>query len=215
MQLGAGVQALHFVDEAVVQHLRKALGDAGVQLASIARFQADDADVGMGLGLLAGGVQGGQGLTGDLDDFQRALDALGVGGVQALGGDRIQRGQTLVQVRPAVFGGFGIQPGADVGTGTGQVVHGMQQRARIQHRATHQQRQAAACLDLVDQPPGIGGKFCSAVALNRVADIDKVVRRRISFFGRGLGGADVHVAVHQRRVHADDLHRQVSCQFQR
>ena len=191
MQFGAGVQALHFVDEAVLQHLCKALGDAGVQLASIARFQADDADVGMGLGFLAGGVQGGQGLTGDLDDFQRALDTLDIDGVQALGGDRIQRGQTLMQVGPAVLGGFGIQPGADIGTGAGQVVHGMQQRTRIQHRAPHQQRQAAACLDLVDQPPGIGGEFRSAIALNRVADIDEVMRRRIFFFGGGLGGVDV------------------------
>ena len=121
VQLRTDMQALHLVNEAVLQHLCKALGNTGVQLASIARFQADDADVRMGLGFLAGGVQGGQGLTGDLDNLQRALDALGVGGVQALGGDRVQRGQTLVQVRPAVLGRFGIQPGADIRTGAGQV----------------------------------------------------------------------------------------------
>jgi len=46
-----------------------------------------------------------------------------------------------------------------------------------------------------------------AVTLQRIEDVDQVVRHLREFGRGGLGGADVHAAVNQRRVDADDLHR--------
>jgi hypothetical protein len=40
-----------------------------------------------------------------------------------------------------------------------------------------------------------------------IRDVDQVVRHLRQFGGAGFGRANVHAAVDQRRVHADDLHR--------
>jgi hypothetical protein len=51
------------------------------------------------------------------------------------------------------------------------------------------------------------------ISIGRVYDVDQVVRRAGEDGGVRLGGADVHVAEHQRRIHADDFHRQVPDQL--
>ena len=50
------------------------------------------------------------------------------------------------------------------------------------------------------------------IALIGVDDVDQVVRDLGAELGAGLGGADVHAAVHQRGIDADDLGIELLCQ---
>jgi hypothetical protein len=70
-------------------------------------------------------------------------------------------------------------------------------------------------VDLADQPVCVLRELRGAVCLRRVADVDQVVHDAGPFLAGWLGGADVHAAVHQRRVHADDLGVQLLGQGQR
>ena len=107
--------------------------------------------------------------------------------------------------RPADAGGLGVQPGAHLGVGGGHVVDAVEQRLEIQHGATHQQRDGAAGADLSDQALGVLHELGRAVRLQRVEDVDQVVGHGGPLLQAGFGGADVHAAVDQGRVHADDF----------
>ncbi len=140
--------------------------------------------------------------------LQRTLDALAVTGCQAGSRGRVYQGQFGMQRGPALLGGLRFQLRAHVGVGGGHVVNAVEQRLEVQHGAAHQQRQRAARADLGHQPGGVLHKLGRAVGLQRVADVDEVVRHGGKLVGRGLGGADVHAAVDQGRIDADDLDRQ-------
>ena len=94
------------------------------------------------------------------------------------------------------------------------VVQAFHKGLEVQHGATHQQRQFAARSDVCHQAPRIDGKFSRAVGVQRVADVDQMVRHRCQLFCRGFGCANVHAAVNQGGVDADDLHRPTLCNRQ-
>ena len=104
---------------------------------------------------------------------------------------------------------FGARPGfnfgANGGVGAGHVVQPVKQCLEVQHGAAHQQRQLAASVDVGDEPRSVSCKFSRAVGMQRVADIDQVVRHAGQLSRRRLGRADVHAPVHQRRIDADDF----------
>jgi hypothetical protein len=152
------------------------------------------------------GVKSRQRSPADAVHLQRALDALRVVGRQARGRGRVHARQRGVHRGPAFLPRLGVQLCPYGGVGRGHVVQAMRQRLEIQHGAAHQQRQPPARADLADQAARIQHEFGSAVGLPGVADVDQVVRDGGEFGCRGLGGADVHAAVHQRRIDADDLH---------
>ena len=102
--------------------------------------------------------------------------------------------------------------GAQRGVGRGQRVQALEQCLEIQHRPAHQQRQAAAGVDLRISRRASATKRAAEYALGRLDHVDQVVRHRGAFGGAGFGGADVHAAVHQRRIDADDLQRPTDCQ---
>lgn len=114
-----------------------------------------------------------------------------------------------MQGRPAFVGGFGLQYSTQGRVGLGHVVQAVAQGLEIKHGAADQQGQLAACIDLGDQPPGIGHKLRRAIGLQRVADIDQVVRHGGQFGAAGFGRAYVHAAVDQGRIDADDFDRVV------
>jgi hypothetical protein len=91
-----------------------------------------------------------------------------------------------MQRGPALRGRFIGQRGAHGGVGLGHVVQAVEQRLEVQHGAAHQQRQLAARADLIDQARGIGHELGGAVGLQRVADVDQVVRHGGEFTGVGL-----------------------------
>ena len=76
------------------------------------------------------------------------------------------------------------------------------------------QRQPAARADFLRQLHAIADKLRRAVRLRRRDDVDKVVRYGIKLGSRRLCRADVHIAVHQRGIEADDFDRQGFGDFQ-
>ena len=148
-----------------------------------------------------------QRLARDAKHLQRARNTLRVLRLQARCRHRVDPGQLGMQRRPAGHGGLAGQLGAHARIGFGHGVEPAGQRLEIKHGAAHQERQLAARPDLLHQAFGVGHEFGGAVGLQGIAYVDQVVRHRSQLAGAGLGGADVHAAVHQRRVHADDLDR--------
>jgi hypothetical protein len=73
----------------------------------------------------------------------------------------------------------------------------------------------AAAVDIVDQARRVGRELRGRVGLARVEDVDQVVRQRGTLGHARLGGADVHAAVDQRRIDADDFQRHAFGQRQR
>ena len=182
-----------------------------MQPAAVRWFQGKNGSSAYGISArcsLVGSNQVRQRLPGQPPDLQRALDALAVVGCQARGRGRVDAGQLLVHRRPADGARLRVQLLARGGVGGWQLGHAVAQGPEVQQGAAHEQGQRAARLDLGDEPRGIVREFRGRVRLVRVADIDQMVRHGGEFVGTGLGRADVHAAVDQRRVHADDFHRQ-------
>ena len=117
-------------------------------------------------------------------------------------------------MRQAVSLFFFLQPGAHGGIGFGQVVQAFGQRVEIHHRAADNQRQPAARADFLRQLHAIADKLRRAVRLRRRDDVDKVVRHGIKLGSGRFCRADVHIAVHQRGIEADDFDRQGFGDFQ-
>ena len=124
-------------------------------------------------------------------------------------------GQLGVQRRPAPRGRLGLQLAADLGVGGGHVVQPFAQGLEIQQRATHQQWPVAAGADLRCQPLHVFDEPRRRVRLVGFDDVDQVVRHALALGRARLGSANVHAAVDQRRVDADDLRAQRLGQFQR
>ena len=106
---------------------------------------------------------------------------------------------------PAQLGGLRVQHGAHVGVGCGHIVEPVHQRLEIQHGAAHQQRYGLAGADFIDQLLRVAHELGRAVGLQRIDDVDEVMRDGGQLCRRGLGRADVHAFVDQGRIHADDL----------
>ena len=102
--------------------------------------------------------------------------------------------------------GFGfLQPSTDGGAGFGQIVQALRERVVIHHGAADNQRQALAGVDFAHQARAVAHKIRRAVCRNGADDVNQMVRHGDQLSGAGLGGADVHVAVHQCAVQADDF----------
>ena len=152
-------------------------------------------------------MESGERLARDFPNFQRALDALAVGGGQARGGHWVYLRQLSVQRRPALLQSPRFDALAHVGIGSRHGVKAVHQRLEIQHGAADEQRQRAARANLGNQKGGVLHEGGGAVGLPGLADVNEMVRHRGALSGRGLGGANVHAAVDQRRIDADDFHR--------
>jgi hypothetical protein len=114
-------------------------------------------------------------------------------------------GKFGVQGGPALARRLGIEFCAHLGVGRWHGRQSLEQCLEIQHRAANQHGQRAACMDGPDTADGVDGKFGGAIGLGGIADVDQVVGHLGLFVGRRFGGADVHTAIHQSRVDADDF----------
>ena len=142
------------------------------------------------------------------EHLQRALDALRIGGGRraAVGGRRApaphaapaSRWRPRRRARRARASASGIVVEASNSALKYSIVpptsSGSRPRARISAMSRVRRRRTLT-------PPS---------GLRRVEDVDQVVRH-LRALGGVAGGADVHAAVDQGRVDADDLHRQQSC----
>ena len=209
VQVGARAQRPHLVEQAAGQHGVKALRYALVQPAALERLERNQQALMLrqiaALASRLAAVKRGQGTAGEPPDFERAPDALRIKGLQPRGRDRIAARELGVQRRPSLPARLRLQRGAHGRIGLGHGVQAVDQGLEIEHGAADQQGQAAARRDGGDQRLRVAGKLGGAVGLQRVADVDQVVRHGGAFCGRGFGRADVHAAIDQRRVDADDL----------
>ncbi|MNG93350.1 hypothetical protein D3C79_523150 [compost metagenome] len=140
--------------------------------------------------------------------LQRPDQPLRVVGVDTRRRLRVNLGQLTVQLGQAQRLGLGFQLGTHRGIGRRHVGQAIDQRLVIEHGAAHQQRDLAARGDLGHGLQGIGTELRSRIALGRVANVDQPVRVSGEDFFRRLGRTDVHAAVDQRRIDADQLARQ-------
>ena len=216
-QVAALAQGEHFVQQAAGQHRVEALRDALVQpgaLQWLQRHHGDSCKAGRARGA-AGRVEAAERAPRHAMDLERALDTLAVARLQPRCRGRVQFGQPGMHPRPADCRGLGFERGAHRGVGRRHVVQALHECLEIQHRPTHQQRQFSARVDLADQPLRVAREVGGTVRLRRVADVDQVVRHGRAFCRTGFRAADVHAAVHQRRVDADDLERDRAGDHQR
>jgi hypothetical protein len=203
VQVAAGTQRAHLGDESRVEHRREALADACVQPGTIVRLEGDQRR----RPAVGRAVPGRKRSAAQAMDFERALDALAVVRREASGGLRVDRRELGVQGRPAGACGALVDCRADRGIGLGQRVEAIEQRLEIEHRAADEQRDRAARADRRDRRVGVGDEARRRIALGRVDDVDQVVRHGSALGRARLRGADVHAAVDERRVDADDLDR--------
>jgi len=141
--------------------------------------------------------------SGQLDHFQRALDALRIGAADARGGGRIEFAQPRVHCRPADLRGFNGQLPPQVGVGRRQRRQAILQRTEIQTGAAHQQRHLAIRGDSCQFLQGVTPEFSGGIRLRGVADVDQTVRMALPRRCVGLGAADVQATINQRRINAD------------
>ena len=119
-----------------------------------------------------------------------------------------------MQGRPTQCCSLNVQLGANARVAGGHVVHALKKCLEVEHGAPHQQGQGATAADVGNQLARIAGEFGGAVSLQWVADVDQVVWYLCQLFFGGFGGANVHAAVHQGRVHAHDFARPARGQCQ-
>ncbi len=120
-----------------------------------------------------------------------------------------------MQMFDAVLRDLGIERGAYRRVGLRQIAESFAECLEVQHRAADQQWDFSSLRDVMHQAQRIVAECGGGIGFGGGDDVDQVVRRAGERGGVRLGGADVHVAIHQRRVHADELHRQALCQFHR
>ena len=208
MQVAAPAQLFHFIEQGIVfQHEVEARGDARVQHGAVRRFQRERLQLKWQHGLFAPGQQGRHGLAGQGDDFQRAADALRVLRRQARGRDGVLLRQTRMHGGPADGGRIHFQLGAQGRIGAGQVVEAIGQALEVQHGAADQQRQLAACGDLAHQAQRIVAELRHGIRIERVDDVDQMMRYLGQFFLRRLGRANIHAPVNEGGIDGNDLGR--------
>ena len=147
----------------------------------------------------------GQRPPGELDHLQRALQALGVVAADACRGGGIEPGQPRVQRRPPMLRRLLRQPRADRRRRFRQRRQALLQRAEIQAGATDQQWHPALRSDPLHRLPRIGAEVRRRIRLRRIADIDQRVRMARQRGCIRLGGADIHAAIEQCRIHAHQI----------
>src|SRR5690606_24815958 len=143
--------------------------------------------------------------TAEAEHLQRALDALGVAGLDAGGGIGIDARQLGVHRRPAAFAGLGHDGRADLRIGFWHGRQAPQQGAEVQAGAAGEDRQATARDDAVDGGARVAGEVGRGIGLPGVAQVEQMVRGAGALGSVGFGRADVQAAVDQSRVDADDL----------
>lgn len=218
MEILATAQPLDFVDEACVEHRIEALCDPFVQYRAIRRFERDRHEAVSRSRIVRAtrcGEQHRHRLPAQHEHFERTLDPLRIVRCEPRGRVGVDLREPRVQRGPAIALGFGIERRAHVRIGARQVIEPLRQRLVVQHRAAREQRRAAARGDLADQAQRVRAETRGRIRIGRIDDVDQVMRHARALVARRLRGADIHVAVDERRIDADDLDRATRGERQR
>ena len=156
----------------------------------------------------------GHALPAQAVNLQRAEQALRVIGMNPRGRLRIDSTQLLMQHLPALASRLGLQLRAQGGVGCRHISQTFQQCLEIQHGAAHQQRNTTTRRGCRHGLQGVGTKLCRRIGLRRVANIDQLMRVLRQHGLARFGRTDVHVAIDQGRIDANQLARQGASQGQ-
>ncbi len=198
-------EALGFVEQAAVEHLRGAVIDAVVELfPGRLEGEAEDAEAGKGVATALLPL-GGEGLL-DGEAEGKGAEELGrVVGVDGVGGVGIEAGEEAMEVGGAAAVGEGVEALAEGGVDGGCGEEAVEQGAEIEAGATDDEGEAAAGGDAVDGFAGVAGPIASGEGLVGIDEVEAVVGDAGAVFAGGLGGADLHAAVDADGVAGEDL----------
>src|SRR6266568_605948 len=203
----AFAQRTQLLDEPAFKHRVEAFFDASMQRAAIGRNESEfDEAEGEGR-RFSSPEQLRHRLSTDPKDLECPLDALRIGGFQPRGGFRIDAGKLRVQRLRAALRRRSIDVGAHLGVGFGQIGKSFAQRLEVKHGAPDEQRDPPTRCDFPHQAQRVFSETGGRIRLGRVDDVDQVVGHRGALRDRGLGRAEVHVAIHLRRVDAHHFER--------
>ena len=193
-----------FLDEAAVEHGGGAVVDAVVELrAGRVEGEAEGAVAGKGVAA-AGWLLGGKRLAGGEEELERADELRGVVGVDAVGGERVKAGEQAME-----GGGIaGAEARAEGWVGGRCVVETVEQRAEVEAGAAGDDRQAPTGGDGGERLAGVAGPVAGVETLVGIDEVEEVVRDEGAVGGGGLGGADLHAAVHADGVAGEDFARE-------
>ena len=79
--------------------------------------------------------------------------------------------------------------------------------------AAYHQRQVTTSRDVINHYARVSGESPGRISVRRIDDIDEVVWHDGSNCGGRFGCADIHIAIDERGVHADNLKRNAFCEL--
>jgi hypothetical protein len=197
-------------EQAAGEHAGGAGVDAPVeQVAGWREREAQDAIAGEGvaalLPLLGEGAAGGER---DLD----GADCLGdVVGMDALGGCGVEAAKSAVEMRGTAGCGALAQEIAQAWVLRGRGKEAVEQGAGVKAGTSGQDREDVALGERGQNLAGVAGIVASGRRLGGVVEVEQVVWDEETLFGRGFGGADLHVAVDGDGVAGEDLGGLAEC----
>ena len=104
---------------------------------------------------------------------------------------------------------------AHAGIGARQRRQPFRERLEVQHGATAKDRRAAARANVRHGGQRVAHERRRRIGQRRIDDVEQVMRHARPVGGGRLGGADVHAAIHLRRIDGDDFAVEASCQVER
>lgn len=194
------LQGAHLVHEPGRPHPVDPQGDAFVEFGT----GHVDADLDGVVHRIVTREVGGEGLAGDLDDFEGPDDPAAVAGQDGPARLGVGGGQPGVQRAGAVLGQLRLQRGPYVGVRAGEL-QGVDGALHIEPGAADQDGRAAGGEQPVDLGAGQPLVLGDAGGLRDVPDVQQVVRDGSAFGERQLRGADVHAPVELHGVGIDHL----------
>ena len=157
---------------------------------------------------------GGHALPAQAVNLQRAQQTLRVIGMNTRGRFRIDSTQLLMQHLPALASRLSLQLRTQSGVGCRHISQPLQQCLEIQHGAAHQQRNTTTRRGCSHGLQGVGAKLCRRIGLRRIANIDQLMRVLRQHGLARLSRTDVHIAINQGRIDANQFARQGASQGQ-
>ena len=212
MQVAARPQCAHLVQKTLRQHRVETPGDALVQHVPVGRQQRQLEYAPRKARRRPAALQLGKRPAGQLDHFQRALQALRIVAADPAGGGGVEIRQPRMHGRPTELLRFGGQSRAGRRVGFRQVGQPLLQRAEVQPGTADQQRHPALRADPPHRRQRVGAEIRCRIRLAGIADVDQRVRMARQCRRVGFRRADVHAAVDQRRIDADQAQRKLLAQ---
>ena len=154
-----------------------------------------------------GGPHRGRGHPREFPEFEGTHQPKHIARADGRGRERIHLPQPFVEERAARPRRLGSQPRSDGGVPRFARELPLQERPQVEARTPHQDRQAAAGMDLSHQGSGPPGELERRKHLRRVTDIQQMMRHGASVRRGRFAGPDVDPAVHLHGVGHDDLGR--------